>query len=56
MRLGIDSSKGLVLRDLWNGKEWSLEAGAEEHCTVLEPAESKLLLFKQFMRQHRRCL
>ncbi|WP_138754686.1 alpha-galactosidase [Paenibacillus sinopodophylli] len=46
-RLGIDSSKGIVVRDLWSGQEVHLEAGSGEHGIELEPAESKLLLFKQ---------
>ncbi|MGO4546929.1 alpha-galactosidase [Paenibacillus sp. 2TAB23] len=46
-RLGIDSSKGIVVRDLWSGQELNLEAGSGEHGNELAPAESRLLLFKQ---------
>ncbi|CAM4325959.1 hypothetical protein FHS16_000861 [Paenibacillus endophyticus] len=46
-RLGIDSSKGIVVRDLWSGQELNLEAGIGEHGIELAPAESRLLLFKQ---------
>lgn len=46
-RLGIDSSRGLVVRDLWNGSEWQVAAGASELRMELAPSESKLLLIKQ---------
>ncbi|WP_051251440.1 alpha-galactosidase [Paenibacillus harenae] len=44
-RLGIDSSKGITVRDLWSGTETTLAAGAEEWPIVMEASESKLLLF-----------
>lgn len=44
-RLGIDSSKGIIVRDIWSGTETVLTAGAEELPVKLEASESKLLLF-----------
>lgn len=45
-RIGIDSSKGMVVRDLWNGSECSIAAGTDKYHLELGPSESKLLLFK----------
>ncbi|WP_419874560.1 alpha-galactosidase [Candidatus Pristimantibacillus sp. PTI5] len=45
-RLGIDSSKGIVVRDLWSGQEQRIEGESVEYRMELAPAESKLLLFK----------
>ncbi|OBZ17661.1 hypothetical protein [Bacillus sp. FJAT-26390] len=46
-RFGIDSSNGIVVRDLWNGREWSIEGGADMYRAELAPSESKLFLFRQ---------
>jgi alpha-galactosidase len=46
-RMGIDSSKGIVVRDLWNGSESRIAAGTDMYHVELGPAESKLLLIKQ---------
>ncbi|OBZ09466.1 hypothetical protein [Bacillus sp. FJAT-26390] len=46
-RMGIDSSKGIVVRDLWSGEEWRIETAGDEHRIALAPAESKLLLYRQ---------
>lgn len=45
-RLGIDSFKGIVVRDLWSGQEQRIEGESVEYRMELAPAESKLLLFK----------
>ncbi|KRE29778.1 hypothetical protein [Paenibacillus sp. Soil522] len=45
-RMGIDSSKGIVVRDLWSGQEWRIDPADDEHRIDLAPAKSKLLLFK----------
>ncbi|MFC5529399.1 alpha-galactosidase [Cohnella yongneupensis] len=45
-RMGIDSSKEIVIRDLWNGSEWSNAAGTDKFHVELGPSESKLLLIK----------
>ena len=45
-RMGIDSSKGIVVRDLWSGQERRIDSADDEHRIDLAPAESKLLLFK----------
>jgi hypothetical protein len=46
-RMGIDSSKGIVVRDLWSGQEYRIETDGDEHRIALAPAESKLLLYTQ---------
>jgi hypothetical protein len=46
-RTGIDSAKGVVVRDLWTGEEWSVAAGIDNYRCELGPSESKLLLIKQ---------
>jgi alpha-galactosidase len=46
-RLGIDSSKGIVVRDLWSGIESSIAGGTDIYRAELAPSESKLLLFRQ---------
>ncbi|WP_224723741.1 alpha-galactosidase [Paenibacillus vietnamensis] len=47
-RLSIDPQNGLAVRDLWSGAEWIVESGATTCLIELEPAESKLLLIKNF--------
>ncbi|WP_139992100.1 alpha-galactosidase [Paenibacillus paridis] len=46
-RIGIDSSKGIIVRDLWSGQEQRIEAGASEYRIELSASESKLLQFVQ---------
>ncbi|WP_141500268.1 alpha-galactosidase [Paenibacillus luteus] len=46
-RIGIDSSKGIIVRDLWSGQEQRVEAGALEYMIELSASESKLLQFVQ---------
>ncbi|MCL6458480.1 MAG: alpha-galactosidase [Gorillibacterium sp.] len=44
-RMGIDSAKEIIVRDIWNGHVCRLAAGSKEHRIELSPAESKLLLY-----------
>lgn len=46
-RIGIDSSKGIIVRDLWSGQEQRIEAGASEYRIELSASESKILQFVQ---------
>ncbi|WP_054023397.1 alpha-galactosidase [Bacillus sp. FJAT-28004] len=46
-RMGIDSSKGIVVRDLWSGQEGQLETEGDGYRIELAPSESKLLLYVQ---------
>lgn len=46
-RMGIDSSKGLVVRDLWSGQEGQAVTEGDGHHIELAPSESKLLLYVQ---------
>jgi alpha-galactosidase len=46
-RLGIDASREIVVRDLWDGTEWNIAAGTDMYRAELAPSESKLLLFRQ---------
>lgn len=46
-RMGIDSSKGIVVRDLWSGQEGQAVTAGDGHRIELAPSESKLLLYVQ---------